>query len=82
MGCIHPRQIKTIHEYYAPDHVEIEKAKKIYIAFSEAKKKGLGVVALGSKMVDLPVVKRAERTLGIAVKAGKLSSNWLEEKNV
>lgn len=82
MGCIHPRQIKTIHEYYAPNHVEIEKAKKIYIAFSEAKKKGLGVVALGSKMVDLPVVKRAERTLGIAVKAGKLSSNWLEEKNV
>lgn len=82
MGCIHPRQIKTIHEYYAPDQVEIEKAKKIYIAFSEAKQKGLGVIALGSKMVDLPVVKRAERTLGIAVKAGKLSSNWLEEENV
>jgi len=82
MGCIHPRQIKTIHEYYAPDKTEIEKAKRIFIAFHEAKKKGLGVIAVGSKMVDLPVVKRAIRTLDIAVKAGKLSSNWLEEENV
>lgn len=82
MGCIHPRQIKTIHEYYAPDQVEIEKAKRIYIAFSEAKQKGLGVIALGSKMVDAPVVKRAIRTLDFAVKAGKLSQNWLEEENV
>jgi citrate lyase subunit beta / citryl-CoA lyase len=82
MGCIHPRQIKTIHEFYAPDKAEIEKAKRIYIAFYEAKLKGLGVIAVGSKMVDLPVVKRAIRTLEVAVKAGKLSPNWKEEKNV
>ncbi len=62
-GCIHPRQIKIVHEAFAPTQPEIEKAEKIVAAFKEAKKKGLGVVSLGSKMIDPPVVKRAERIL-------------------
>ena len=66
MGCIHPRQIKTIHECYAPDPAEIEKARRIVEAFKEAQAKGLGVVALGSKMIDAPVVKRAEKILSLA----------------
>jgi len=70
-GCIHPRQIKVVHEAFAPTEDEIEKAKKIVLAFEEAEKKGLGVVSLGSKMIDPPVVKRALRTLQLA----KLSGN-------
>ena len=62
-GCIHPRQIKVVHEAFAPTEEEIEKAKKIVAAFEEAKAKGLGVVSLGSKMIDPPVVKRALKTL-------------------
>ena len=62
-GCIHPRQINTVHEAFAPTDEEIEKAKKIVEAFNEAEKKGLGVVSLGSKMIDPPVVKRAMRVL-------------------
>ncbi len=65
-GCIHPRQIKVVHEAFAPTEEEIEKAKKIVEAFKEAKKKGLGVVSLGSKMIDPPVVKRAENVLKMA----------------
>lgn len=79
MGCIHPRQIKVIHENFAPDEAEIEKAKKIYLAFREAEKKGLGVVSLGSKMIDPPVVKRALTTITLAVNTGKLEKDW--EKN-
>jgi citrate lyase subunit beta/citryl-CoA lyase len=79
MGCIHPRQIKVIHENFAPSEKEIEKAKKIYLAFLEAGKKGLGVVSLGTKMIDPPVVKRAQRTIDVAVKTGKLSANWMNE---
>ncbi len=65
-GCIHPRQIKVVHEAFAPSEEEIEKAKKIVDAFNMAKAKGLGVVSLGSKMIDPPVVKRAERILELA----------------
>ena len=79
MGCIHPRQIRIIHEFYAPENDEIEKAKKIVIAFYEAQEKGLGVVALGSKMIDAPVVKRAQKTIEVAINLEKLSKNWREE---
>jgi len=79
MGCIHPRQIAVIHENYAPEATEVEKAKKIYIAFQEATEKGLGVVSLGTKMIDPPVVKRALKVIDLAIATGKLSKNWREE---
>jgi citrate lyase subunit beta/citryl-CoA lyase len=78
MGCIHPRQIRVIHETYAPAPEEIEKAKKIVLAFEEAEAKGLGVVALGTKMIDQPVVKRALKTISLAVNLKKLEENWKE----
>lgn len=78
-GCIHPRQIKPIHDAFAPTEEEIAKAKKIVLAFEEAEKKGLGVVSVGSKMVDPPVVKRAIRVIDLAVKSNLLNSNWREE---
>jgi len=78
MGCIHPRQVRVIHENYAPDEVEIDKAKKIFCAFIEAKEKGLGVVSLGTKMIDAPVVKRAEKVIKLAVDMGKLDKDWIE----
>ncbi len=81
MGCIHPRQIKVLHDNFAPDDVEIAKAKKIVNAFMEAKEKGLGVVSLGTKMIDAPVVKRAQKTINLAISTGKISKNWREEDN-
>ncbi len=77
-GCIHPRQIQVVHEAFAPTVEEIEKAKKIVLAFDEAEKKGLGVVSLGSKMIDPPVVKRAIRTINLAILNNLLKDNWKE----
>jgi len=65
-GCIHPRQIPIVHENFAPTPDELERARKIVHAFEEAEKQGLGVVSLGSKMIDAPVVKRAQRTIQLA----------------
>lgn len=79
MGCIHPRQIKVIRDNFAPDEAEIEKAKKIVNAFMEATQKGLGVVSLGTKMIDAPVVKRAQRTIDQAISLGKLGPDWKNE---
>lgn len=76
MGCIHPRQIEVIQKAYAPDDGEIEKAKKIVLAFREAEKQGLGVVSLGSKMIDPPVVTRALRTITLAEKLNLLPTDW------
>lgn len=75
-GCIHPRQIAVVHAAFAPQGNEIEKAQKIVLAFEEAEKKGLGVVSLGSKMIDPPVVKRALRTIDMALKEGIIPEDW------
>jgi citrate lyase subunit beta/citryl-CoA lyase len=78
MGCIHPRQIVVIHETFAPAPDEIEKARKIVFAFHKAQEQGLGVVSLGTKMIDPPVVKRALNTINLAIKMNKLAENWRE----
>ena len=69
-GCIHPRQIRVIHEAFAPPPAELEKAQRIVAAFQEAEAKGLGAVSLGSKMIDPPVVKRAVRVVELAKAMG------------
>ncbi len=66
MGCIHPRQIPVIHEAFAPSRAEIDRALKIVAAFEDAEARGLGVVSLGTKMVDPPVVNRALKLVELA----------------
>ena len=70
-GCIHPRQIPVVHEAFAPTDKELAKAELIVAAFREAEEKGLGVVSLGSKMIDPPVVKRALKTVELAKRVRK-----------
>lgn len=72
MGCIHPSQIAVIHAAFAPSQAEVEKAQKIVNAFEEAQQRGLGVVSLGSKMIDPPVVQRALKLVERAKAMGVL----------
>jgi citrate lyase subunit beta/citryl-CoA lyase len=66
MGCVHPRQIPVIHQAFAPSAAEVERALKIEAAFEDAQARGLGVVSLGSKMIDPPVVERARKLVAQA----------------
>ena len=66
-SVIHPNQIAIIHEVFNPTELEIEKALHIVTAAKEAAERGLGAVSVDGRMVDVPVVKRAEYIL---VKAG------------
>lgn len=75
MGCIHPRQIQPIHQAFVPTAEEIDKALRIVAAFDEAEAKGLGVVSLGTRMVDPPVVLRAQRLVDIARRAGLIEES-------
>lgn len=70
MGCVHPVQVAVIHETFAPTTAEIEKARCIVAAFEDARAKGLGVVSLGSKMIDPPVVERAQKLMSRAQSMG------------
>jgi citrate lyase subunit beta/citryl-CoA lyase len=73
MGCIHPRQIAPIHAAFAPTQAELDKALAIVAAFAEAEQRGLAVVSLGTRMIDPPVVLRAQRLVRQAKRAGLLA---------
>ena len=70
MGCVHPRQIRVIHEAFAPSQSELDRALRIVAAFEDAEARGLGVVSLGTKMIDRPVVLRARQLVERAREAG------------
>ncbi len=76
MGCIHPCQIPVIRSGFAPDETEIEKSKNIVVAFETARRNGLNVISLGSKMIDPPVVARAQKIIDLAVRMNLLSETW------
>jgi len=65
-SVINPRQIKPVHRVFAPTAKEIQKAVRILNASREAEARGSGVVSLNGKMVDRPVVLRAERCIELA----------------
>ena len=60
-----------MNKIYAPTEKEIQNAKEVTGAIREAEEKGSGVISLKGKMVDKPIVERAQRVIALA-KAAKL----------
>jgi citrate lyase subunit beta-like protein len=60
---IHPAQVTPVQQAFTPDVVAVERALRIMKAYQENITKGKGAFVLDGKMVDLPVVKAAERLL-------------------
>jgi citrate lyase subunit beta/citryl-CoA lyase len=69
-SVINPRQIGPVHDIYTPSEKEINKSIRVIKAAEEAKKRGSGVVSLDGKMVDKPIIERAQRALMLAEAAG------------
>ncbi len=57
---------------FVPKEKDIEKARTILAAIKEAERKGSGVISVNGKMVDKPVVIRAQRTIDLAIASGIL----------
>ncbi|MGB4407724.1 MAG: citrate (pro-3S)-lyase subunit beta [Sphaerochaeta sp.] len=72
-SVINPRQIQPIIDIFTPTTKEIQKAKAVMEAIAEANRRGSGVVSLNGKMIDRPIVLRAERVISLA-KAAKILS--------
>lgn len=71
-SLIHPRQVELIHDVFTPSEKEISKAQKIVDATKEALEQNLGVFTVDGKMVDKPIIERAQRVLELAKAAGVL----------
>ncbi len=62
-GAINPRQLATIHEAFSPSEDELAYARRVVAAAAEAEQSGSGAVALDGKMIDKPVLARAQRLI-------------------
>lgn len=69
-SVIHPRQIEPVHAVFRPSGREIAHALRVEAAMREAREAGRGAIALDGRMVDTPVVKKAERVLRYARRLG------------
>lgn len=76
-SVINPRQIPVVNDVYAPTEKEIQKAKEIIWAARDAEEKGLGVITVRGKMVDKPIIVRAERTIMLAQASGLIGEEDL-----
>ena len=62
-GCIHPGQVKVVNEEYTPSAEEVAYARKVIRMDQEARASGRGSFQIDGKMIDIPVVVRAERLI-------------------
>lgn len=65
-SLVNPRQIPMVNKVFNPTKDEIENAQAVQNAIREAKAKGSGVISMNGKMVDKPVVEKANRVLETA----------------
>ncbi|GLC32644.1 citrate (pro-3S)-lyase subunit beta [Clostridium omnivorum] len=79
-SVINPKQIKPVHEIFAPTEQEIIKSMNICKAARDAQKHGIGVISLNGKMIDKPIIERAERVLQLAMAVGLYKEGMEDEE--
>ena len=62
-GCIHPGQVTIVNEEYTPTVDEVDYARKIIKLDQEAAAAGRGSWSLDGKMIDIPIIVRAQKLL-------------------
>ncbi len=65
-SVINPRQIQPLHKCFMPSEKDLRKAYAVMEAIEEANRRGSGVASLKGKMIDKPVVIRAQRLIALA----------------
>ena len=68
---IHPNQVAVVQEAFTPSEEAIEYAQRVVRAFAASQKEGKGAFALDGKMIDMPLLKNAQKVLDRAKAAGK-----------
>ena len=69
-ASISPRHVEVINSVFSPTEKEIDYAYEVLDAIAQAKRQGKGAIALHGKMIDAPIVARAQRTIDMAKALG------------
>lgn len=77
-SVIHPKQIEIVNEIYTPSKDQVEKSIRIIMEMKRALDEGIGVMSIDGKMVDKPVITRAENVIKLAVQSGILEKGEID----
>ena len=69
-SCIHPSQIAIANEVFSPTVDEIARAESLLVAATTATQSGVGAFLHEGKMVDIPIIRRAQGIIDLAAKLG------------
>ena len=69
---IHPNQVTPVQEAFTPSDDAVAYAQRVVDAFTTSQKEGRGAFALDGKMIDMPLLKNAQKVLDRARAAGKI----------
>lgn len=69
-SVVNPKQIELVHQIFTPSLEEVKNAEKVLAAYQEGLERKSGVISLNGKMVDAPMIIRAERILAYASAVG------------
>lgn len=62
-ACIHPSGVPILNQVFTPSEEEANHARRVVDAYAEAQRAGSGAISVDGKMIDVPVVERAEKLL-------------------
>ena len=68
---IHPNQVSVVQEAFTPSDEAVQYARRIVETFEASQKEGKGAYSLDGKMIDMPLLKNAQKVLARANAAGK-----------
>ncbi len=66
--AIHPRQVDVINQAFTPTDADVDRARRLIDVYEAARAAGQGVTTMDGRMVELPIVERARRTLALDAK--------------
>ncbi|MFD1672079.1 aldolase/citrate lyase family protein [Agrilactobacillus yilanensis] len=73
-SVVNPRQIPIVKEIFAPTQKEIYQASRVIKGIQEAEANNSGVISVDGKMVDKPIVERAQRVMQLAEASGLIKN--------
>ena len=61
--AVHPGQVEVLNRVFSPSPEELDWASRVVAAAEEGEAAGLGAIALDGRMIDLPILVRAQKLL-------------------
>jgi citrate lyase subunit beta / citryl-CoA lyase len=67
-SCIHPSQVALANEVFRPDEADVAQAHRVVEASRDAQTRGAGAFLVNGKMIDAPMLRRAEHILAVSAR--------------